>query len=142
MSYLDYRLVDVDPVAIALTWLSGHPAVTDVLGGPGRVSGEVEGPWPHLRLVAAGGNPGTLLDAVTGEVSVEVYGDPAGSSPSQLRRIGMTVLLALKELTEREYVPGQPVVSVTAAVSPLQPSPLTNKQGRWRVTVSMTAKPG
>jgi hypothetical protein len=142
MSYLDYRLVDTDPVAIVLSWLSAHPAVVDVLGGPGRVSGELEGPWPHVRVAPAGGNVGNLLDAVTGQVSIEAYGDPAGSSPSQLRRIGMTCLLAVRELTERDHQPGQAVVSVAVPVSPLAPSPLTNRQGRWRATVSITAKPG
>jgi hypothetical protein len=142
MNYLDYRLAETNPVEIALAWLAQHPRVTAALGGPGRVSGELEGPWPHLRVSTAADGLGNLLDAVSGEVSLEVLGDPAGASPSQLRAIGMTCLLALRELTEREHVPGQAVVSVATPRGRMGPAPLTNRQARWRATVAITAAPG
>ncbi|MEW1677833.1 hypothetical protein AB0O47_32045 [Streptomyces noursei] len=125
-------LADVDPTAVVLSWLAAHPAVAKALGGPGRVSGIAEAPWPHLRVAPGpGGDMRSLEWAVEPEVTLEVYGDPAGwPGPAALRRIALVSALAVKELTEAPAVAGQPVVSSVRPSGALIEAPLADGQPR------------
>lgn len=96
------NLADADPVSALLAWLQNHPEVADALGGPGRVSGIEEGPWPHLRVDhGPGGDLRDLRWAISPEVTLEVLGDPGGwPGKAELRRILLRCALAAQELAE------------------------------------------
>ncbi|MFE1289627.1 hypothetical protein [Streptomyces sp. NPDC058751] len=125
-------LADVDPVAVVLAWLAKHPQVTAALGGPGRVSGVREAPWPHLRVIPGVGGDLRDLEWVTEpEVILEVYGDPSGwPGPHALRRIALVCALATKELVDQPAGPGQPVISSVRPSGVLIDSPLADGQPR------------
>lgn len=127
-----YEVADTDPVAVVLAWLAEHPQLTEALGGPGRVSGIREAPWPHMRVTAGpGGDMRTLEWATEPEVTLEVYGDPSGwPGPAALRRIALIGALAAKELPDAQAKPGQPVVSSVRPSGVLIDSPLADGQPR------------
>ena len=59
-------LSTVDTVSILLGWLRTHPAVLAAFGDPSHISGMVEGPWPHLRVIdGAGGDYGQMRWLIT-----------------------------------------------------------------------------
>jgi hypothetical protein len=125
-------IADADPVTVVLAWLAEHPKVTAALGGPGRVSGVREAPWPHLRVApGAGGDLRALEWATEPEVTLEVYGDPSGwPGPHALRQIALVAALAAKELVDQPAAPGQPVVSSVRPSGVLIDSPLADGQPR------------
>ncbi|AXI91311.1 hypothetical protein SAM9427_36680 (plasmid) [Streptomyces sp. ETH9427] len=138
-----YALADADPVAEVLRWLSEHPKVAEVLGGPGRVSGAVEAPWPHLRVAA--GPSGDLRDLTwltQPDVSLELCGDPSGwPGPAALRRALLVCALAARELPEQPTAPGRPVVSDVKPSGMLIESPLATGQPRWILGLLVTIHP-
>ncbi|MER7937939.1 MULTISPECIES: hypothetical protein [unclassified Streptomyces] len=138
-----YALADTDPVAALLAWLSAHPVVTEALGGPGRVSGEMEPPWPHLRVTAG---PGADLRDMTWltepDVSLELIGDPSGwPGPAAMRRTLLVCALAAKELVDTPHEPGQPVVAHIRPSGALIESPLANGQPRWMFGLIVSIHP-
>ncbi|CAL9326842.1 hypothetical protein [Streptomyces sp. SudanB91_2054] len=137
------ELADADPVSVILAWLLKHPVAADALGGPGRVSGIAEGPWPHLRVThGPGGDLRDLTWGITPEVTLELYGDPGGwPGQAELRRILLRCVLAVKELEEAPYVPGQPVISGVNPSGLLVWSPLVDGQPRWVMNLLVTLHP-
>ncbi|WP_433860147.1 hypothetical protein [Streptomyces kronopolitis] len=138
-----YAVADADPVAAVLAWLADHPKVQEVLGGPGRVSGAREAPWPHLRVaLGPGGNLGDLTWLTQPEVSLELYGDPGGwPGPAAMSRILKVCALAAKELPEHAPPHGQPVVSHVQPSGVLLESPLENGQPRWVMGLLISLHP-
>ncbi|MEU1221242.1 hypothetical protein [Streptomyces microflavus] len=138
-----YALADADPVAAVLAWLAEHPKVEEALGGPGRVSGAREAPWPHLRVAAGpGGNLGNLTWLTEPEVSLELYGDPGGwPGPAALSRALKVCAIAATELSDAEPVAGRAVISGVRPSGVLLESPLETGQPRWVMGLLVTLHP-
>ncbi|MFN1193378.1 hypothetical protein ACK03K_34505 [[Kitasatospora] papulosa] len=136
-------IADADPVSAILAWLQEHPGVADTLGGPGRVSGIAEAPWPHLLVGhGPGGDLRDLKWATAPEVTLEVYGDPGGwPGRAELRRIILRCAQAAQELVEAPHVPGSPVISSITPSGVLLWSPLIDKQPRWLMNLSVVLHP-
>ncbi|NEA53595.1 hypothetical protein G3I60_05340 [Streptomyces sp. SID13666] len=138
-----YALADADPVSAVLSWLAGHPKVADALGGPGRVSGVAEAPWPHLIVThGPGGDLRDLTWATAPQVSLEIHGDPGGwPGRAELRRIILTCALAARELVDADPQPAGPVISGVLPTGQLIWSPLVDGQPRWLLGLSVTLHP-
>ncbi|MBT2395250.1 hypothetical protein [Streptomyces sp. ISL-100] len=136
-------LADADPVTALLTWLQKHPRVAEALGGPGRVSGISEAPWPHLRIShGPGGDLRTLTWATEPEVTLEMYGDPGGwPGQAELRRIILLCAAAASELPDATHTPGQPVISGVRPSGTLLWSPLVDGQPRWLLGLLVSLHP-
>lgn len=138
-----YAIADADPVAVLQKWLTEHPKVQEVLGGPDRVSGAIEAPWPHLRVAA--GPSGDMRDmtwAVEPDISLELIGDPSGwPGPAQLRRMLLVCALAAKEVVDRPAIPGEPVISSVRPSGMVIDSPLVTGQPRWVFGLLVTIHP-
>ncbi|MFD7763561.1 hypothetical protein [Streptomyces microflavus] len=138
-----YAVADADPVSAVLAWLSEHPKVEEVLGGPGRVSGAREAPWPHLRVtLGPGGSLGDLTWLTQPEVSLELFGDPAGwPGPAAMLRILKVCAIAVAEMPESESASGRPVISGIRPSGVLLESPLETGQPRWVLGLLVTLHP-
>ncbi|WP_030372339.1 hypothetical protein [Streptomyces rimosus] len=138
-----YALADADPVAAVLAWLAEHPKVTEVLGGPGHVSGTREAPWPHLRVaLGPGGDLGNLSWRTEPEVSLELYGDPGGwPGPAALSRMLKMCAVAATELPDAEPAAGRPVIAGVRPSGVLLESPLETGQPRWVMGLLVTLHP-
>ncbi|MFJ4880067.1 hypothetical protein ACIP93_33335 [Streptomyces sp. NPDC088745] len=139
----ELTLADADPVSAILAWLQEHPEAADALGGPGRVSGLSEAPWPHLRIDhGPGGDLRDLNWAIAPEVMLEAYGDPGGwPGKAELRRILLRCARAAQDLVEAPYVPSRPVISGIKPSGLLVWSPLVDGQPRWLMNLSVTLHP-
>ncbi|MFF9901227.1 hypothetical protein [Streptomyces longispororuber] len=137
------ELADADPVSVLLSWLQQHPKATAALGGPGRVSGIAEAPWPHLRIThGPGGDLRDLTWATAPEVTLEVYGDPSGwPGQAELRRITMACAAAAKDIVEAPHAPGRPVISGIRPSGTLVWSPLVDGTPRWILGLLVTLHP-
>jgi hypothetical protein len=138
-------IVDVDPVAIALTELAA-PEVLDQFGedGVAHVSGLNEPPYPHLQIrPSPGGDDGRLVWSVTGEVALLVWGHPDGRPGSAaLRRLLYVAVKHLVDVTNRPHVAGRPVVVDAYAVGTGRWQPdRASGQPCWAHTVRITAHP-
>ncbi|MER7759469.1 hypothetical protein [Streptomyces sp. NPDC097619] len=138
-----YAIADADPVAAVLSWLAGHPRVEEALGGPGRVSGAREAPWPHLRVaLGPGGSLGDLTWLTEPEITLEVYGDPGGwPGPAALTRILKICAVAASELSTTTRSDGQAVVSGVRPSGVLLESPLETGQPRWVMGLLVSLHP-
>jgi hypothetical protein len=136
-------LADADPVSEILAWLQQSPAAAEALGGPGRVSGIPEAPWPHLRVThGPGGDLRDLTWAISPEVTLEVYGDPGGwPGQAELRRILLRCAEAAKARVEAPHTAGRPVISGIRPSGVLVWAPLVDGQPRWLMTLSVTLHP-
>jgi hypothetical protein len=136
-------LADADPVSVLLAWLQQSDEVADALGGPNRVSGIAEAPWPHLVIDhGAGGDLRDLNWAIAPEVTLEVHGDPGGwPGKAELRKILMRCATAAKGVVEAPHTPGQPVINGVKPSGLLVWSPLVNGQPRWLMNLSVTLHP-
>ncbi|OEJ21115.1 hypothetical protein [Streptomyces subrutilus] len=136
-------LADADPVSELLAWLQQSTGVADALGGPGRVSGIPEAPWPHLVVThGPGGDLRDLTWATSPEVTLELHGDPGGwPGRAELRRILLLCATAAKKVVEAPHVPGLPVISGIAPSGTLIWSPLVDGQPRWILTLAVTIHP-
>lgn len=126
-----------DPVAEVIHHLSHDPAVEAALRGPGRVSSQLEDPFP--RVVVTIGSTGQLVDlrsTIGHEVTLQLYG-PADNSigPAELWRILMVVLTSVTRMSEREHVPGRPVVHNSRVQGGTPDQPLSTGQRRYTATV-------
>ncbi|MEU9354993.1 hypothetical protein AB0D65_29360 [Streptomyces griseoloalbus] len=139
----ELTLADADPVSAILAWLQEHPEAADALGGPGRVSGIAEAPWPHLRIIPGpGGDLRDLRWAIAPEVTFELLGDPGGwPGQAELRRIMLRCAKAAQDLAEAPHVPGRPVISGIKPSGLLVWSPLVDGQPRWLMNLSVTLHP-
>lgn len=129
---------DLTAVPVALLWLKTHPAVLAEVQDATAVSGMREAPWPHVSLTTgSGGQMGdTLAGTATPEVAFEVWGHPDGRhGDAALSHLCGTIIDALLELRDTDWVPGTPIISGVRPSAPY-PQTLTNKQRRWLFTVS------
>ncbi len=132
-----------DPFAVVIAHLRAHPAVTAAFGGPDHVSGLVEAPWPHVRVIPSGGGDlGELLWHTTWQVQVEVIDHPANPvGQAALWRLAMTAAQAARDLTERAVTSADPVVSRVRPSGVVAWSPLPSGQGRWVCGLLITIRP-
>ncbi|MER6109383.1 hypothetical protein [Streptomyces hirsutus] len=139
----ELNLEDADPVAVLLPWLQQSAQAADALGGPGRVSGIYEAPWPHLAIShGPGGDLRTLQWATEPEVTLEVLGDPGGwPGKAELRRILVRCATAAQGIVEAPHVPGRPVVNGVKPSGLLVWSPLVDGQPRWLMNLAVTLHP-
>lgn len=134
-------LVDADPVAVVLAYLNSHAAVTEVLGGPDRISDRNEPPYPHLGVTdTSGGSDRDLRWLIAPEITLTLWGDLDGSpSKAALRRIFYRILQALRDMPGVAAEPGQPVVTHVQSTGAGGWSPEPTGQPRYlgRVQVYM-----
>ncbi|XTZ13928.1 hypothetical protein ACQSSU_20740 [Micromonospora echinospora] len=139
-------VVDVDPVAIALSELRAATAVLAELGpeGAAHVSGLNEPPYPHVQVRSSpGGDDGRLLWTVVGEVAVLAWAHPDGRPGSAaLRRLLYLAVTHLVRAADRPHVAGRPVVVDAYAVGSgrFQPDRASG-QLCWAHTVRIVAHP-
>ncbi|MGW3627872.1 hypothetical protein, partial [Streptomyces sp. NPDC000880] len=126
-----------------LAWHPQPPTAAEALGGPGRVSGIAEGPWPHLRVThGPGGDLRDLRWATSPEVTLKAYGDPGGwPGQAELRRILLRCATAATEFVEEPHIPGRPVISGIRPSGLLVWSPLIDGQPRWLMNLLVTLHP-
>lgn len=136
-------LARADPLPVVLSWLGGHPVLTDALGGSGRVDGRNEPPYPRVRLLdPTGGSDLGLRWLVAPRIQVEALGDLDGSpGKAELRRICYLTLGALTELPERTAAAGDPVVTAVESAAGGGWSPLPNGQPRYLTAVRVYLHP-
>ena len=139
----ELTLADADPVSVLLAWLKQSTTAADALGGPDRVSGIEEAPWPHLKVShGPGGDLRDLNWSIAPAVTLEALGDPGGwPGQAELRRILLRCAKAAQELAEAPHVPGRPVVRGIKPSGLLIWSPLVDGQPRWLMNLSVTLHP-
>jgi hypothetical protein len=143
------RLSDVNPVAIASTWLEADPLLLAAFADAGAdpllgvpLLGVVRPPYPMLRVVKTpGGNLGDLRWRTEPELQVEVWGDLDGTpGPAALERILLVALERLKALELYDYQPWEPVVTHVRAGDPFALDDPSG-QPRWLSSVGLTVHP-
>ncbi|MFI1532044.1 hypothetical protein [Streptomyces griseus] len=136
-------IADADPVSEVLAWLQQSTGAADALGGPGRVSGIPEAPWPHLLVGhGPGGDLRSLTWATEPEVTLEVWGDPGGwPGKANLRRILLHCAKAAQGLVEAPHVPGRPTIAGIKPSGLLLWAPLVDGQPRWIMNLAVTIHP-
>ncbi|PNG22427.1 hypothetical protein [Streptomyces cahuitamycinicus] len=139
----ELTLADADPVSELLAWLQQSTEAAGALGGPGRVSGVREAPWPHLLVThGPGGDLRDLNWATSPEVTLEVYGDPGGwPGKAELRRILLRCATAAKTRVDAPHTPGRPVITGIRPSGLLVWSPLVDGQPRWLMNLLVTLHP-
>lgn len=136
-------IVRADPLPRVIAWLGSHPAVTDVLGGAGRVSARNEPPFPRLRITdPPGGDDRGMLWLMAKAVQIEALGDLDGTpSKAVLNRALYTALGALVELPDQPTPPEGPVITAVRSSVAGGWSPLPTGQGRYVATVQVYSHP-
>jgi hypothetical protein len=144
----------IEPVALALAWLQQHPRVTAAWGGADHVSGLVEAPWPHLRVMAGPG--GSLRRGIwtrDQEVRLEGITDPAGTTGEYaISQLVLVAVGALLELADQPTAPGDPVISFARPIGTvgrdsstgfggIAGQQLTSGQVRYSASVMLTGHP-
>ena len=133
----DQDLSTADPVAEIIWHLSNDEKVSEALGGPGRVSGQPEAPFP--RLVVTIGSTGQLIQLqsfIGHEVTLQLYGPMDGSVGSaELWRILMVILHSITRMPERDHPPGRPVVIQARVQGGTPTQPLSTGQLRYTTTI-------
>ncbi|MEU2968953.1 hypothetical protein ABZ687_28750 [Streptomyces ardesiacus] len=139
----DLDLADADPVSVLLPWLQHSAQAADALGGPGRVSGIAEAPWPHLVIGhGPGGDLRDLRWATEPEVTLEVLGDPGGwPGKAELRRILVRCAQAAQGIVEAPHTPGRPVINGVKPSGLLIWQPYVDGQPRWVMNLAVTLHP-
>lgn len=136
-------LAAADPLPRVLAWLSGHPAVIDVLGGTGRVGGENVPPYPRLLLTDPDGDDRDLRWLLAPVIQIEALDDLDGSAgKARLRRCLYVALGALKQLPDQEVPPGEPVITEVRGVRGGGWVPLPTGQGRYVASVRVWSHRG
>ena len=137
-----HPLVDTDPVALTLAYLSAHTDVVAAVGGAGRVRGVNEPPYPRIEITNPSSNDRDLRWVIAPVLQVAALGDLDGTpGPAALRRILMTTLVALKAWPDIPRGPGEAVVTEVRSVSGAADSPLATGQPRWISRVQLWVHP-
>jgi hypothetical protein len=126
-------LVDADPAAAVIAYLSGHPAVTEALGGSDRISADNEPPYPHLGVLdTPGGSDRDMVWLIAPEVTLQLWGDKDGTpGKAVLRGVFFTILQALRDLPNQPTEPGQPVITAVGNSGAGGWSPEPDNQPRY-----------
>lgn len=141
MALLD--IARADPMPRVIAWLNAHPAVTQALGGAGRVSARNAPPYPCLRVTdPPGGDDRDLLWLMSKLVQVEAYGDLDGSTgKATLHSALYTALGALMELPDQATPAGGPVITAVRSAAAGGWSPLPTGQPRYVASVQVFSHP-
>ncbi|MFD9947705.1 hypothetical protein ACFWYW_46435 [Nonomuraea sp. NPDC059023] len=138
-------LPDADPLPPVIAHLTGHPAVTAALGGPGRVGDGNDPPYPRLRVTDPPGGRENLRTRVVGQrIQIEALGtlDGPALGKKALRDILYTALQALLELPEAPAGTGQTVITEVESAAGGGYVPLADGRPRYVAVVTVTAHPG
>jgi hypothetical protein len=139
------HLEDVDAVPPVIAYLSGHPDVTAMLGGPDRVDGENEPPYPRLRVAdVPGGREDLHAEIIAQRIQVEALGTVDGPTvgKAELRRILYTALRLLKQLPAApEGTSDSTVISDVSSAVGGGYVPLADGRPRYVATITATAHP-
>ncbi|MET7335927.1 hypothetical protein [Nonomuraea sp. NPDC005650] len=139
------RLEDADAVPPIIAYLSGHPEMTAELGGPGRVDGEHEPPYPRLRVADAPGGTDDLDAEIVGQrITLEALGTIDGPTigKAKLRRILYTALRIVRQLpTAPEGTTDKVVVTAVSSAVAGGYVPLADGRPRYVATITATAHP-
>lgn len=114
------RIELANPVETLLSWLRTDGAILGEFGGPDRVGGENEAPFPRIRVThSPDGSDGDLRWFSTPGVIVETYGAVDGTpGMHELRRLHYVVLGRISVIPERQAeapVSGRAVISSVVA---------------------------
>lgn len=139
------RLEDADAVGPLIAYLSAHPDMVAALGGPGRVDGENEPPYPRIRISDAPGGTDDLDTEIVGQrIQLEALGSLDGPTigKAALRRILYTALRLARQLPAAPEGATDKVV-VTAVSSSVGGGyvPLADGRPRYVATITATAHP-
>lgn len=136
------ELWEADPVAEVLRAYKADPSAVGVPDET-HISGQIEGPWPHI--VVSPGPGGDLRDAlavIEPDVLVEVIGPADGSIGSAaLWRIAMRCITTAKRLEQDVTEPGRPVISQVRFTGGLTKQPLSSGQVRYQANLSVAISP-
>jgi hypothetical protein len=140
-----HPLVEVDPAALAITYLSGHPDVAAAFaaygGAAGRVAGVNRPPYPRITVADPPSGSQLLTWHVSTWVAIEVIGDLDGTpGKSALRHIAMTVIGALAQWPDATFEPDDPVITQVMAQIPGW-APLGTGQPRYVGTATVWLHP-
>ncbi|MFG1976999.1 hypothetical protein ACGFJC_47370 [Nonomuraea fuscirosea] len=139
------RLEDADAVPPLIAWLSAHPDMTAALGGPGRVDGEHEPPYPRLRVADAPGGTDNLDTEIVGQrIQIEALGTVDGPTigKAALRRILYTALRVARQLpTAPEGSTDTTVVTAISSSTGGGYVELADGRPRYVATITATAHP-
>jgi hypothetical protein len=116
--------------------------VVGAFGGADHISGEIEAPWPRLRVTdGAGGSLRTLRWDTAPEVLLEGYSDPTGwPGKAELRRLVMLAAIVLVKLPEQDPVAPGPVVCQVIPQT-LAVTPLTSGQTLYSLPLTFVMHP-
>lgn len=133
-------LSDADPVAEVIWHFLNTPEVEDLLGGADRVSGEMEGPFPHLTVTPGStGDLTTLRGRVVHEVTVQLYGPMDHSiGAAELWRRLVRILEIGTRMPDRDHPAGRPVVARVVVQGGVTRQPLSSGQMRLNATLNVT----
>lgn len=136
-------LSDADPVGEIIWRFSNSTDAEEILGGPGRVSGLMEEPWPHLRVIPGStGEMSTMRGRIVHEVTLELYGPMDGSIGSAvLWRTMARLLILANRIPDQPHPAGRPVMSRCNVQGGVTRQPLTNGQLRYVATLNVTLTP-
>lgn len=137
------RLADADAVSDLILRLGQSPLV-EAEFGDGCVSGEIEGPWPHITVTPSGA--GDLRGMVGGSMVTGVlleFVSPLDGTlgPASLWRKSMLVLAEVCEYPDEDPLAGRPVLLDIRPSGALTEQPLASGQYRVSVTVMVTIAP-
>ena len=114
-----HPLVEVDPAALAITYLAGHPDVQaalalwhPALGADGLIAGVNRPPYPRVTVSDPPSGGTNLTWLVTPSLQVDVLGDLDGTpGKAALRQLAMVVVGALWQWPQMAFWPDDPVVT-------------------------------
>lgn len=137
------RLADADAVSELILRLGQSPLVGAEFGDD-TVSGEIEGPWPHITVTPSGA--GDLRGMVGGSmvtgVLIEFVSPLDGTlGPASLWRKAMLVLAEVCDYVEQDPIPGRPVLCGIRPAGSLTEQPLASGQYRVSASVMVTIAP-
>ena len=136
-------LSDADPVGEVIWRLRNSAEAEEILGGPDRVAGLMEEPWPPLRVSPGStGEMSLMRGRMVHEVTLELYGPMDGSIGSAaLWRIMARLLILAGDFPDQPHPPGRAVFSRANVQGGITRQPLTNGQLRYITTLNVTLLP-
>ena len=136
-------LSDADPVGEVIWRFRNSAEIDEILGGPDRVSGLMEEPWPHLRVIPGStGEMSTMRGRLVHEVTLELYGPMDGSiGTAALWRAMARLLILANRFPDQPHPDGRAVFSRANVQGGITRQPLTNGQLRYVATLNVTLLP-
>jgi hypothetical protein len=140
-----HPLTEVDPAALGISYLSGHPDVVAALaaygGTAGRVAGVNRPPFPRITVSDPPSGFGRLVWLVSPALQIEVIGDLDGTpGKAALYKLAMTAVGALVQWPEQTFGPDDAVITQVVAQMPGW-MPLPTGQPRYVSTATVWMHP-